>query len=103
MRISIERTKRRKKKREWSKTVTLLVVLSGFIIAQECLVLMYFCIKGDYAATAAWLTAAVGLAEAVIGIGAQAYMSLCKTDHTEGGITYEAAKAKNFTEDEASI
>jgi hypothetical protein len=33
------------KKREWSKVMTLLVVLAGFIIAQEALVLMYYCIR----------------------------------------------------------
>ena len=46
----------------------------------------------------AWLTAAVGLAEAVIGAGLSGYLSLCKSDHKEGGITFEAAKSKNFIE-----
>lgn len=62
---------------------------------------MYLCIKSGYTAAAAWLTAAVGVGEAVIIAGANAYMSLCKSDHSEGGITFEAAKANNFgvTED----
>ena len=45
---------------------------------------------------AAWLTAAVGVGEAVIIAGANGYFSLAKSDHQEGGITFEAAKAKNF-------
>ena len=83
---------------EWSKFIVLLVVLLGFIIVQECFVLMWLCIRGGYAGTAAWLTAAVGLAEAVIGAGLSGYLSLCKSDHKEGGITFEAAKSKNFIE-----
>lgn len=57
---------------------------------------MYLCIRGGFTATAAWLTAAVGVGEAVIIAGANAYMSLCKSDHKEGGITFEAAKASGF-------
>lgn len=89
-----------KKKREWSKTITLLVVLAGIGIVQECFLLMYLCIQSGYTSTAAWLTAAVGLAEAIIGSGLVGYLSLCKTDHSEGGITFESAKAKGFANQE---
>ena len=78
--------------------MTLLVCAFGFIIAQETLFLMWYCIRHDFTATAAWLTAAVGLAEAIIGAGLTGYLGLCKVDHTEGGITFETAKAKNFEE-----
>lgn len=88
-----------KKKREWSKVMTLLVVLAGFVIAQETLVLMYYCIKNDYTSTAAWLTAAVGLAEIIIGTGLTGYLNLVKSDHKEGGITFESAKAAGFKQD----
>lgn len=91
-----------KKKREWSKVMSLLVVLAGFIIAQESLVLMYYCIKNNYASAAAWLTASVGLAEAIIGTGLAGYLNLVKSDHNAGGITFEAAKSKGFTEDTGS-
>lgn len=85
-----------KSKFDRSQLFTLLVILFGFAIAQECLVIMVLCIVRGYTATAAWLTAAVGLAEAVIGLGLNSYMSLAKSDHKEGGITFEAAKAKGF-------
>lgn len=51
--------KRRKPKRmpEWSKLLSLLTILFGFLIVQECLYLMYVCIVNGYTATAAWLTA----------------------------------------------
>jgi hypothetical protein len=90
--------KPQRKKREWSKTLPLLVILGGFGIVQECFILMYLCIRSGYTSTAAWLTAAVGLAEAVIGAGLTGYLNLCKSDHSEGGITYEAAKAKGFVQ-----
>ena len=60
---------------------------------------MWLCITEGFTSTAAWLTAVVGLAEAVIGAGLSGYLSLCKSDHKEGGITFEAAKSKNFIED----
>ena len=53
---------KKKVKIEWSKLVCLLTILAGLLIVQECLFLMYLCIKGGY--------------------------------------TFEAAKAKDFTEDE---
>ena len=90
---------KKRQKREWSKIFPLIVVLLGFVIAQECLVLMVLCVIRGYTATAAWLTAAVGLAEAVIGLGLNSYMSLAKSDHKEGGITFEAAKANGFIQD----
>ena len=59
------RRKRRaakKRKVEWSKVVCLLAMLAGLLIVQECLFLMYLCIKSGYTAAAAWLTAATGAA-----------------------------------------
>ena len=87
-----------RKKIQWSQIIAILAILAGFVIVQECLFLMYICIKDGYTPTAAWLTAAVGVGEAVIIAGANAYISLCKSDHKSGGITFEAAKAKGFVE-----
>ncbi len=90
--------KPKKKKLCWSKILSMVAISYGFIIAQECILLMFYCIRTGYTSTAAWLTAAVGLAEAVIAAGLNGYLSMAKSDHKEGGITYEAAKAKNFEE-----
>ena len=96
------RRKRRaakKRKVEWSKVVCLLAMLAGLLI-------VYLCIKSGYTAAAAWLTAATGVGEAIIIAGANGYLSLAKSDHKRGGITFEAAKANNFrtdTEDDGSI
>ena len=37
---------KKKVKIEWSKLVCLLTILAGLLIVQECLFLMYLCIKG---------------------------------------------------------
>lgn len=96
--------KRKKRKIQWSKMVCLISMVFGFIIVQECLFLMYMCIKSGYTAAAAWLTAATGVGEAVIIAGANGYFSLAKSDHKKGGITFESAKARNFViSDEESI
>ena len=39
----------------------------------------------------------VGLPWTAHGVVCSFYLSLCKSDHKEGGITFEAAKASNFT------
>ena len=87
------------RKIQWSKLLPVLVILFGFVLAQECMYLMYLCIKDGYTSTAAWLTAAIGVAEAIIAAALTSYISLCKVDHKEGGITFETAKAKNFRKD----
>ena len=101
MRAGGKRLKSRKKL-EWHKIIALLVIILGVVIVQECFVLMYLCIRSGYTATAAWLTAAVGLAEAVTGLGAKCYFDLARSDHSEGGITFEAARAQGFAKNETA-
>lgn len=60
---------------------------------------MVYLVHNKYTSTAAWLTAAVGLAEAVIIAGATNYFNLAKAQNTTGGITFESAKASNFKTD----
>lgn len=93
--MSKEKTKGKhvqpKKKVQFSKVFSLLVTVFGFIIAQECLYLMYLCIQGQYLSTASWITAGVALAQAVILGGLSCYTGVTKIDHQQGGITYDAA------------
>lgn len=92
----------RKKKRQFSKIAFVLTLASGFIIAQECIALIAYAIHSGFTATAAYLTAAVGLAEAVIGGALALYNNLCKHTNTVGGITFEAAKAAGFSQSTVS-
>jgi len=84
------------KNMDWSKICVVMVILMGFFMAQECFFLMYKAITFGYTATANWLTGGVALAQAVILGSLSGYLSLCKSDHSAGGITYETAKASNF-------
>ena len=88
-----------KRKTETHKKIAVLTILAGLFIVQECLALMYLCIINGYTAAAAWLTAGVGVGEAIIIAGCNAYFKLCVSDHSEGGITFEAAKAKGFKQE----
>lgn len=96
------KTSSKKKKLEWHKIISLLTILAGLLIVQECLYLMYLCIINGYSSAAAWLTAAVGVGEAIIVAGCGYYFGLAKSDHKRGGITFESAKAKGFAEDTSS-
>jgi len=91
----------RKKKRQFSKIAFVLTLMAGFIISQECMFLIWYAIRNGFSATAAYLTAAVGLAEAVIGGALALYNNLCKHTNTVGGITFEAAKASGFSQSAA--
>ena len=89
-------------KLDTSKLVCFLLVGSGLLITQECIYLMRLCIKSNYMASAAWLTAALSLAQVIIITGGKCYFELVKSDHKRGGITFEAAKANGFQEQDAS-
>lgn len=95
--------KKKKKRMEWSKLLTLLVILFGFLVSWRCLDLMEMCIAYGYTASAGWLTAGVGTGQAVIAAGISGYLSLCKSDHKEGGITHDAARANGYVEQGGSI
>ena len=43
----------------------------------------------------------IGLPWSAHGMVCSFYMDMAKSDHTEGGITYDAAKAHNFNEEPA--
>ena len=43
-----------------------------------------------------WLSARGGLPGSAHGIVCSFYLNMAKSDHSEGGITFEAAKAQNF-------
>ena len=60
------------------------------------LVLAAWCIHRGYTGSLPWLSAMVGLPWTAHGTVCAFYLNLCKSDHKEGGITFEAAKAINF-------
>ena len=61
-----------------------------------------YCIYRDYAGALPWLSAMVGLPWTAHGVVCSCYLSMAKSDHRRGGITYESAKAAGFGQDSGS-
>ena len=73
-----------------------------WVVTVGGLVLAACCVHRDYAGVLPWLTAMVGLPWTAHGTVCAFYLNMAKSDHKEGGITFEAAKAAGF-EDNPSI
>jgi hypothetical protein len=102
----VSRRRRQDKPVEFSKRLALSVYRGGMVITQECLFLIAYAIYSDFSATAAYLTAAIAVGQFMITVVSNRYLALAESDHSEGGITHDAAKAANFiktNEDKASI
>ena len=59
-----------------------------------------YCIRAGYAGSLPWLSAMVGLPWSAHGVVCANYLSMAKSDHKRGGITYETAKANGFLQAE---
>ena len=64
------------------------------------LLLAAYCIHNGYVGSLPWLSAMVGLPWTAHGVVCSFYLNMAKSDHREGGITFESAKANSFTTDE---
>ena len=64
------------------------------------LLLAGYCIRQGYTGSLPWLSATVGLPWTAHGVVCSFYLNMAKSDHREGGITFESAKANSFTTDE---
>ena len=60
------------------------------------LALAAYCIREGYIGSLPWLSAMVGLPWTAHGTVCAFYLNMAKSDHKEGGITFEAAKAEKF-------
>lgn len=67
-----------------------------WIVTVGGLVLAAYCIRKGYTGSLPWLSAMVGLPWTAHGTVCSFYLNLCKSDHKEGGITFETAKAAGF-------
>lgn len=72
------------------------VVTVGGLLLAAC------CIRTGYTGALPWLTAMVGLPWTAHGVVCSGYLSMAKSDHRRGGITYDAARAANFAQKDAS-
>ena len=62
-----------------------------------------YCIRAGYAGSLPWLSAMVGLPWTAHGAVCAFYLNMAKSDHREGGITYETARGQMESKGEASI
>ena len=83
---------------EFSKRLISDIRLLLWVVTLGGLVLAAYCIRKGYTGSLPWLTAMVGLPWTAHGTVCAFYLNLCKSDHKEGGITFEAAKAADFNE-----
>lgn len=67
-----------------------LVTVGGLLLAA-------YCIRLGYAGSLPWLSAMVGLPWTAHGVVCSFYLNMAKSDHKEGGITFESAKAQGFS------
>lgn len=94
-----EKIKKRKKKREFSKT---LLIQESFLIWVETLAflgLAYLCIIKGYTGSIPWLTSFSALPWTAYAVSQGFYYNKSKKENTQGGIVYETALAQ-IQEDE---
>lgn len=91
-----------KKEPDFSKRLISDIRALLWVVTLGGLVLAAYCVHKDYAGALPWLTAMVGLPWTAHGVVCSGYLSMAKSDHKEGGITYEAAKAVNFSQSKNS-
>lgn len=77
-------------KLEFSKKLVNDVRSLLWIITLAGIALAFYCVKLGYLGTLPWISALVGLPWAAHGTICSFYLNMAKSDHRQGGITYEA-------------
>lgn len=97
----IDRGKRQtdSKEAEFSKRLIVDIRALLWVVTVGGLLLAAYCIRADYAGALPWLSAMVGLPWTAHGTVCAFYLNMAKSDHKEGGITFESAKAAGFGSD----
>ena len=73
-----------------------------WVVTVGGLALAAYCIRVGYTGALPWLSAMVGLPWTAHGTVCAFYLNMAKSDHKEGGITFEKARAQGFRESEDS-
>lgn len=94
--------RRERKGVDYSKRLIADIRLLLWVVTIGGLALAAYCIHKDYAGALPWLSAMVGLPWTAHGVVCSFYLSMAKSDHRRGGITFESAKATGFGQSEGS-
>lgn len=85
-----------KKRLEFSKRLITDIRALLWIVTVGGLALAFYCIRCGMDASLPWVTAMCGLPWTAHGVVCSFYLNMSKSDHKQGGITFEAAKAAGF-------
>lgn len=88
-----------KRKVAFSKRLIADIRVLLWVVTLGGLALAAYCIYWGFTGSLPWLSAMVGLPWTAHGVVCSFYLNMAKSDHKEGGITFEAAKAKDFQPD----
>lgn len=94
-----KRLGRRKKQPHFSKQLIDDVRALLWVVTIGGLGLAGLCIWRGFTGSLPWLSAMVGLPWTAHGTVCAFYLNMAKSDHREGGVTYEAAKAAGFRQE----
>lgn len=84
------------KPKDYSKIILHDVRPLLWIVTIGSILLAFYCVYKDYLGGLPWIASLCGLPWAAYGTISSFYLNMAKSDHSEGGITYETAKANNF-------
>ena len=82
--------------KEFSKRLISDIRALLWVVTVGGLLLAAYCIRVGYTGALPWLSAMVGLPWTAHGTVCAFYLNMAKSDHKEGGITFESAKAAGF-------
>lgn len=88
--------------KEFSKRLINDIRVLLWIVTMGGLLLAAYCIRVGYMGALPWLSAMVGLPWTAHGTVCAFYLNMAKSDHKEGGITFECAKKAGFEQCTAS-
>lgn len=92
------RSRKKTKRTDYSKKMISDIRALLWVVTVGGLLLAAYCIRTGYAGALPWLTAMVGLPWTAHGVVCSNYLSMAKSDHRRGGITFESAKATGFSQ-----
>lgn len=95
--------KHNKKQLDYSKKLIADIRWLLWVVTVGGLILAAFCIYRGYLGSLPWLSAMVGLPWTAHGVVCSFYLNMAKSDHREGGITFEASKANGFSCSDMSV
>lgn len=94
---------RRKGRVSFSKRLIRDIRALLWLVTAGGIVLAALCILKGYTGSLPWLSAMVGLPWTAHGTVCSFYLNMAKSDHKQGGITYESAKANGFQQDNSKV